>query len=189
MLEKAFRAKGFSAQIGHNFEKTTVSKKAVSIYHPHGAFETRDVVCSYIREQQQLTLHLTFMSHPILFLGYSGYEPSLYRNLEIDGAQLWCVRNESDFQIPSKRRILCRPNTFVYVGDVQELLRALGVLDQDISFDSMQLARAGAVPPKVLEVIRMGMAANMDSRLCGHLLNDLMTGEYEGTPSAAAALR
>jgi len=179
MLEKAFRVKGFSALIGHNFEKTTVGKMVVSIYHPHGSFETRDVVCSYIREQQQLTMHLTFMSHPMLFLGHSGYEPSLYRNLEIDGAQLWCVRNESDLQIPSKRRILCRPNTFVYVGDMQKLLRALDVLDEDMSFESMHLARGGAIPPKVLEVIRMGMAANMDSRLCGHLLNDLITGDYK----------
>jgi hypothetical protein len=179
LLEKAFRAKGFSARIGHDFDKTTVGQKMVSIYHPHGSFETKDVVCSYIREQQQLTLHLTFLSGPMLFLGYSGYEPSLYRHLEADGAQLWCVRNESDFEIPAKRRILSRPNTFVYVGDMQKLLRALGVLDRDMSFESTHLARDGAIPPRVLEVIRMGMAAGMDSRLCGDLLNDLTTGDYK----------
>lgn len=179
LLEKAFRAKGFSTRIGHAFDKTIADKKAVSVYHPHGSFETKDVVCSYIREQQQLTLHLMFLSHPTLFLGYSGYEPSIYRYLEIDGSQLWCVRNEIDFQIPAKRRLLCKPNTFVYVGDMQELLRALGVLDRDISFESMHLARDGAIPPKVLEVIRMGMAAGMDSRLCAHLLHDLVTNDYK----------
>jgi SIR2-like domain len=179
LLEKAFRAKGFIAQVGHDCDKMTSGQKTVSIYHPHGSFETKDVVCSYFVEQQQIILHTMFLSHPMLFLGYSGYEPSLYRSLEADGAQLWCVRNESDFQLPAKRRILCRPNTFVYVGDMQALLKALGVLDRDISFESTHLARGDAIPPKVLEVIRMGMAADMDSHLCGLLLEDLLSGGYD----------
>jgi hypothetical protein len=179
LLERAFQLKGFSAQPGANFDTMTAGQRAVSIYHPHGSFEGKDVVCSYVREQQQLTLHLMFLSHPTLFLGYSGYEPSLYRNLEADGAQLWCVRNESDFQIPAKRRILCRPNTFVYVGDMQKLLRALGVLDQDVSLESQYLARDGVIPPKVLDVIRIGMAAGSDPRACTELLRDVLLAPYE----------
>ena len=162
------------------------------MYHPHGSFETRDVVCSYIQEQRQLTLAVQPFSAPALFLGYSGYEPSLYRHLEHTAGQLWCVRDESDFEIPSKRRLLCRPNTFVYVGNLQELLKAIGILPQPVELQSNHLALDGTLPTKVVDVIRSAMASRLEPRVCfDPLVETLYTfhDEPEATFRYSATIR
>lgn len=196
LLEKAFRSQGFSVRTAgpakmppSDFAQPTVSERTVAIYHPHGSFETKDVVCSYFQEQQQLTLYFQTALHPTLFLGYSGYEPSLYRHLEHQSGQLWCVRNESDFEIPAKRRLLCRPNTYVYVGDMRELLKALGILNRDVAIDSHYLAMEGKIPPKVLEVIRAGMYASLEPRACSELLLDTLLGPYDEPEATFRFLR
>jgi hypothetical protein len=186
LLEKAFRSNGYTVTIGgpdempsDDFGKGDSAKKAISVYHPHGSFETKDVVCSYVQEQQQLTLPIQPFSEPTLFLGYSGYEPSLYRHLEHTAGQLWCIRDESDFEIPSKRRLLCRPNTFVYVGDLQELLKGLDVLPQPVMLQSNHLALNGALPMKVVDVIRSSMASRLEPRFCFDPLLETLYNFYD----------
>ncbi len=44
-----------------------------------------------------------------------------------------------DLDIPAKRRLLYRPNVKVYVGDLQDLLLALNILDNKVAIESMQL--------------------------------------------------
>jgi len=199
LLEKAFRLSGYKVNVDgpnavprHNFVKGDSAKKMIYIYHPHGSFKTKDVVCSYFQEQQQLSLPIQPFSEPTLFLGYSGYEPSLYRHLEHRAGQLWCVRDESDFEIPSKRRLLCRPNTFVYIGDLQELLKAIGVLPQSADMQSTHLANEAAFPEKVVDVIRSTMTSRLGPALCfGPLVETLYAvyGEPEDTLRYSATIR
>jgi hypothetical protein len=178
LQEKAFQQNGFEPiaggpgeMPGQDFGKDTGDSKTIFIYHPHGCFSLRDVVCSFRREQRQLALHPDLLRHPTLFLGYSGYEPSLYFHLEHDAGQLWCVRNKDDFNIPAKRRLLSRPNTSVYVGDVRDLLSALGILDHNVELQGKQLANTGeGFPRKVLEVVRSRVLCSLDSTLCSNML-------------------
>ena len=184
LLEKAFRAMGFRVNVGgpkempgEHFGKPTEGK-VISVYHPHGSFETRDVVCSFFQEQRQLSLHMDFLHYPLLLLGYSGYEPSLYRHLESGSPQLWCIRDKADLEIPAKRRLLCRPNTWVFVGDMLVLLRVLGILNEDVDLFSKSLALIGKVPPKVVDVIQCGIAARSDPRFCSDLLAETILASY-----------
>lgn len=187
LQEKAFQQKGVNVvpggpgeMPGPDFGKGTGECQTIFLYHPHGSFSLRDVVCSYRREQRQLTLHLEFLNHPTLFLGYSGYEPSLYFNLENDTGQLWCVRNMDDFNIPAKRRLLSRPNTFVYVGDVRDLLSALGLLNRNVELQGKQLAHTGeGLPRKVLEVVRSRVLGSLDASLCSNMLVQTLFSVYE----------
>lgn len=186
LQEKALRDAGYSVVIGgpgkmpyDGFGKEGGDPKTVFLYHPHGSFETQDIVCSLKREQSQLALNMEIMRHPTLFLGYSGYEPSLYRRLEFTAGQLWCIRDLSDFEIPAKRRLLSRPNTFVYVGDMRELLRALGVLEGDVDLTSKHLALSGSVPQKIVEVLRLGILASLDPNLCVDMFANTLTSFYQ----------
>jgi hypothetical protein len=192
LQETAFRESGFTVIVGGpgempgpEFGKHTSKTDVVFVYHPHGSFTTHDVVCSFRREQRQLSLHQEFLNHPTLFLGYSGYEPSLYMNLERNTGQLWCVRNTEDFSIPAKRRLLSRPNTFVYVGDLRDLLRGLGVLDSDVALQSKNLVSGpGGLPPKVLEVICSRILSSLHPGICASMLiHSLLSdvGEPEAT--------
>lgn len=189
LQEKAFQQHGINVVSGGpgdmpspDFGKATGDSKTIFLYHPHGSFSLRDVVCSFQREQRQLTLHLEFLNHPTLFLGYSGYEPSLYFNLENDTGQLWCVRNMDDFNIPAKRRLLSRPNTFVYVGDVRDLLGALGLLDRKVELQGKQLAHTGeGLPRKVLEVVRSRVLCSLDASLCSKMLIHTLFSGHGGT--------
>ena len=189
LQEKAFRQSGYNAVIGNlenmpNKESDGAEEdRTIFVYHPHGAFETKDVVCSFKQEQGQLTLHPIFFSHPILFLGYSGYEPSIYRHLENTGQpQLWCIRDKSDLEIPAKRRLLCKPLTFVYVGDMRELLKALGVLESAIDLTS-KYVQAPTIPPKVIDVVRSGIIASLDPNFCINALVDKLLSFDDGTES------
>jgi hypothetical protein len=193
LQENAFRNAGYSVVIGGpaqmpdaSFGKEGGHTSTIFLYHPHGSFETRDIVCSLKREQSQLALSMEIMRHPTLFLGYSGYEPSLYRRLEFNAAQLWCIRDVADFEIPAKRRLLSRPNTFVYVGDMRELLRALGVLEGDVDLTSKHLALDGRVPPKVTEVLRLAILSFLDPNLCVDLFANTLTSFY---PEPEATIR
>ena len=182
LQEKAFRQAGYTVVIGSPGEMPTKEfgregsdPKIVFVYHPHGSFETRDVVCSFKQEQRQLSLHTEFMWHPTLFLGYSGYEPSLYRNLEYTTGQLWCIRDRSELEIPAKRRLLCRPNTFVYIGDIRKLLRGLSILKDEVDLTSkyVQLASPN-IPPKVIEVVHLGILASLEPGFCVSTLIDTL---------------
>jgi hypothetical protein len=177
LLERAFHARGYAVQTAgpshmpdDRFGKAQDDAKIISVYHPHGSFETEDVVCSSFQEQQQLSLHMEFKFHPILFLGYSGYEPSLYRHLEYTAAQLWCIRDEADLHIPAKRRLLARRNTYVFVGDMLDLLRALHVLDDRPNLSSDQLGLDGPIPSEVIEVVHCAIAAALNPRFCARFL-------------------
>jgi hypothetical protein len=185
LIEKAFRIKGYKVHTAgpaklppDDFGEPGGSERTISVYHPHGSFETRDVVCSSFQEQQQLAVHMGFKSHPLLFLGYSGYEPSLYRHLEYSGPQLWCIRDERDLDIPAKRRLLCRRGTQVFVGDMLELLRALQLLDQNVSLETSYLGLEGQIPPKVIEVIHCSIAARIEPRFCSDFLADAFCSDY-----------
>ena len=129
-IERAFQHSGMHVVVGsptsiHYDSAKPLGERSVFVYHPHGSFATKDVICSFAQEQQQPVTDVEFMSHPVLFIGYSGYEPSQYRNLEHGSSQLWCIRDETDLQNPAKRRLLCRENTYVYVGDMLDLLKGL----------------------------------------------------------------
>jgi hypothetical protein len=193
LQEKAFRDAAYSVVTGGpgkmpdaSFGKEGGDPTTIFLYHPHGSFETQDIVCSLKREQSQLALNMEMMLHPTLFLGYSGYEPSLYRRLEFNAGQLWCIRDVADFEIPAKRRLLSRPNTFVYVGDMCELLLALGVLETDVDLTSKHLALDGRVPPKVTEVLRQGILASLDPNLCVDVFANTLTSFY---PEPEATVR
>lgn len=173
LQEQAFRMAGYSVVIGGPgempgaaFGTESGDPKTIFLYHPHGSFETEDVVCSLKRQQSQLALTFEIMRHPTLFLGYSGYEPSLYRRLEFRAGQLWCIRDRGDFEIPAKRRLLTKPNTFVFVGDIRELLKALGVLTEDVDLTSKYVALEGKIPPKVLEMVRLSIFAALSPDFC-----------------------
>lgn len=173
LQEKAFAEHGYKTIVagpgkvpGKEFGKKGGDPKAMFIYHPHGSFETRDVVCSYKREQRQLTFSMEFMFYPTLFLGYSGYEPSLYEHLMYTAGQLWCIRDRSDLDIPAKRRLLCRPNTFVYIGDFRELLHGLGLLDNNVDLESKYVRYAPGVPSKIIEVLQPAVVASLDPAFC-----------------------
>jgi len=190
LQERAFRIAGYSVVVGgpakmpdDTFGKEGGDPKTIFVYHPHGSFETQDVVCSLKREQSQLALTFEMMQHPTLFLGYSGYEPSLYRRLEFAAGQLWCIRDRGDFQIPAKRRLLTKPNTFVYLGDMRELLRALGVLKEDVDLTSKYLALDGKIPTKVLEVVRLSIFAALSPDFCVEALAETLMS-FQDEPEA-----
>jgi hypothetical protein len=201
LLEKAFRQQHFEVVMagpakmpGPEFKQPgSQESKAICIYHPHGSFETGDVVCSFRQEQRQLTLDPTFLYQPTLFLGYSGYEPSLYMSLEHSAGQLWCVRNREDLEIPAKRRLLCRPNTFVFVGDMRELLVELGVLKEDVDLTSKHVAvESFDVPEARLRVIQMGVVSSLDPVICANNLVHSMisfVGEPESTARYVVLMR
>lgn len=158
LLERAFRNHGYTAHVGsftqdlgESFGRDNSKEKAIWIYHPHGSFETRDTVSSAFQEQQQLPMPYSYLHQPILFLGYSGYEPSMYPHLDWGNPQLWCIRqNGKNLGPPAKQRLLCKPNTYVFVGDVCKLLKELGVLDADV--DCSQQVKPLVLKSKLLDL-------------------------------------
>lgn len=147
LQEKAFRESNFDVVVGSpnmppakGFGESEISDR-LFIYHPHGSFDHEDVVCSHAQEVRQLAgshayaYLLNLIGHPTLFLGYSGYEPSMYDYLLMRREEeLWCVRTNNDLELPLKRRLLSRPGVYVYVGDLRDLLKALGLLHGNIEF-------------------------------------------------------
>lgn len=187
LQERSFSTAGFEVVIAgpgkhpnSSFGKSTTKSKQIFLYHPHGSFSTKDVVCSFRQEQRQLTLHTEFESHPTLFLGYSGYEPSLYRKLEHSAGQLWCIKTEDDFNIPAKRRLLCRPNTHVFVGDMCGLLRALGVLQEDVELTSNRV-QPPPIAEKVSDVLRAGLLASLAPKICVSALREVLVSSDAST--------
>lgn len=186
LLEKSFLSAGYEVQVGgpekrpeNTFWQHGEASRCISVFHPHGSFATGDVVCSFVREQQQLPLPVQLFSEPTLFLGYSGYEPSLYRNLEHNAGQLWCIRDESDLEIPAKRRLLSRPDTFAFVGDLRELLNALGLLEGHIDLESRELTQQVPLPRKVAELMQLAVAAKSDLGMCLGPLPEVLYGFFE----------
>lgn len=191
LQEKDFRNEGYKVTIlspgqrlSQGFRLPTKRAKTIFIYHPHGSFETHDVICSLAQEQTRLPvmpMDVELMLHPTLFLGYSGYEPSLYETLESGTtSQLWCIRDESDFEIPAKRRLLSRPNTFVYKGDIQELLRGLGVLENDVEFTNVHVARENPdIPPLAIELVQSTLIASLDVEVCISLLSGTLISSFD----------
>ena len=180
LLEKAFSENGYSV---HTYgpaadyrlppTKDEFTGRKIGVWHPHGSFETHDVVCSYHTQQRQLPITPGWAGHPTLFMGYSGYEPSLYRHLEFPH-QLWCIKSEEDLKIPAKRRLLCRPDVFVYVGDLQDVLRTLGLLNEQVDLTTPYLHLEQSIPPKVIDVILCGLAVTLQPEACANLLPEIL---------------
>ncbi|MBU4555295.1 MAG: SIR2 family protein [Actinobacteria bacterium] len=194
LLERAFHDAGVEAlAYGPSgtsppiWDDIAAGDSHVHVLHPHGSFEMENVVCSFSQQSGQLQLAPVFMGAPKLFLGYSGYEPSLYRYLELDpGEQLWCIRSEDDFEIPLKRRLLCRPNASVYVGDLVDLLEALGLVDERPDFTTVYVAPSAPVPRRVVDVMLSGIASSIDPVLCVESLPDIL---LSGHPEPEATFR
>lgn len=173
LLEASFSAHGFNtissgpgSPMDDAVGKPSAHPEDIHIYHPHGSFAAKDVVCSFRQQQSQLTLNINVFRPPTLFLGYSGYEPSLYTYLEHNSGQgqLWCIRSLDDLKNSAKRRLLCRPNTFVYVGDMCDLLIELGVLDQAVDTTSHHVG-LNELPPKIVEVVLANMLCSLNPDL------------------------
>jgi hypothetical protein len=172
LQERAFRLAGHLVMVGGPAEMPLKefgrpsAAKTISIYHPHGSFETKDVICSFRQQQQQLTLPPDFMHKPTLFLGYSGYEPSLYMHLEHASPQLWCVRDMEDLKHPAKRRLLCRPNVSVFVGDLRQLLAGLGVLSESVDLPNYGVTPSHRIPDEVCEAVALSIASSLNPNFC-----------------------
>jgi hypothetical protein len=106
---------------------------------------------------------------PTLYLGYSGYEPSLYMSLEHGAGQLWCVRSESEFEIPAKRRLLSRPKTATFIGDLCDLLQGLGVLEGKVDTRSNG-AIASNIPSQVREIVTINTLCSLNPDLAVNML-------------------
>ncbi|MBI2305388.1 MAG: hypothetical protein HYU86_11665 [Chloroflexi bacterium] len=174
LQERAFGEAGFRVNSKgpgwkHSYKlEKQYDDHTIFVHHPHGSFQRKDIVCSLRREARTPAQSLDWLSHPILFLGYSGYEPSLYPYLE-DSAygHLWCIRSLDDLRVPAKRRLLCHPKTHVYVGDLRDLLHALGVLDnKNLRLESKAVRFSAGVPSAVKQVLSMAMVAHLDPGLC-----------------------
>jgi hypothetical protein len=198
LQEQAFREAGYSFTLAspHNvpdksFGRANLYDRHIFIYHPHGSFETNDPICSYQSEQGQLELSMDFANHSTLFLGYSGYEPSLYRKLENVFPQLWCIKSESELDNPAKRRLLCRPNVSVFSGDLCELFRRLALLEEGLEFTDIPTG-VSLIPQKVKEVIRTVLIGTVDLDTCFKLLIDTLLSfcdPYEGLFRYRAAMK
>jgi hypothetical protein len=171
LLEREFTANGYavaSAGPTSGADSRLSDQRALHmlIFHPHGSLGNADVVCSFQHEQRQFNLNVEWWSSPVMLLGYSGYEPSLYMYLETDQPQLWCVRSLDELQIPAKRRLLSRPNIYVYVGDLRVLLNALGVLPEpSIALESPHFEIHG-VSPETEGSVSLLLAATEDPAFC-----------------------
>lgn len=144
LLERAFHKRGLTASssgVDQGLELPEPFIADVHIYHPHGSFSQKDIVCSLFTESRGVPIAPSLTPRAFLFLGYSGYEPSIYPHLETIGAvdALWCVRSEADLAHPTKRRLLSLQNTVTYVGDLGELLGALSCLSESVDLKSPQL--------------------------------------------------
>lgn len=145
LLERAFHRRGLktsSSGVDQGLHLPEPLMADAHIYHPHGSFSQKDIVCSLFTESRGVPIAPSLTPRAFLLLGYSGYEPSMYPHLETIGAKdaLWCVRSEQDLHIPAKRRLLSLSNTVTYVGDLRELLKALGHLDASVDLKSPELS-------------------------------------------------
>jgi hypothetical protein len=198
LLEVAFRDAGFTVitagcdqPIPDQFGKPTGDSRTIFIYHPHGSFATKDVVCSFRQQQKQVTLHPNLLYQPTLYLGYSGYEPSLYMSLEHGAGQMWCVRSELEFEIPAKRRLLSRPNTVTFVGDLCDLLQHMTVLEGKVDTRSNGVT-AFDIPGKVREIITINTLCSLNSQLAVNMLTHSLLAfpsEPEATFRFAGAMK
>ncbi|WP_329217040.1 hypothetical protein OG352_13790 [Streptomyces sp. NBC_01485] len=187
LQERAFGELGYEALVASPSQRVKgngesfTQADAITVFHPHGSFQTRDVVCSYTREVIQLPVAPHWLDHPVAFLGYSGYEPSLYDHLHGGNAQLWCVKDlEYDMQIPAKRRLLCRPGVFVYEGDLRELLAALGLLDTEVALKSNYLQLKSKVPEKLVDLLATVLVSSVDPNVCLNALSSSLLSFSSG---------
>lgn len=108
LLERAF-AKSFASV--HSFGPadgalpSSETPGTVGVYHAHGSFEQKNVVCT-THEEGGLMEFPWLRSTPMLFLGYSGYEPSLYRHLEQHSQQLMVYSRQFRFGQPHQEAIV-----------------------------------------------------------------------------------
>jgi hypothetical protein len=139
LFESAFESLNVSVKsVGPDewFTEESATSSGVTVFHPHGSFQNRNVICSFHAESRGVPLHPTEGTRSFMFLGYSGYEPSMYPHLERigHGNALWCVRKREDLLVPLRKRLLSLAGTVVFVGDVRELLRRLGYLGELVDF-------------------------------------------------------
>ena len=127
-LERAF------CEIGTNFEITSSTdqfgdpqvEQIVNLHHIHGSFRETDVVTSLKSEHRDVAFPVGFYGKPVIFMGYGGYEPSVYEYLyTCTMPQIWIVYDEKEFDDPKKARLLRRNNVRVFKGDLQDVLEVL----------------------------------------------------------------
>lgn len=168
LLERAYHKRGLatsSSGVDQGLQPPEPFIADVHIYHPHGSFSQKDIVCSLFTESRGVPIAPSLTPRAFLFLGYSGYEPSMYPHLEAIGAvdALWCVRSEEDFRHPAKRRLLSLQNTVTYVGDLRELLKALGCLEESVDLKSPQLTIDLSIHPNQRAVAADYLRATLDA--------------------------
>lgn len=164
--------------------ESPVADNTVIVNHCHGAFHTGDVVCSQ-REEALMPSKFLRREESFLFLGYSGYEPSMYSFLIRAGnsGALWCVHKEEDLLNPLKSRICCGANTYVFVGDLQALLSKIECLDQPIEMkaailDDLRLASSiDSQTSSIIESIILPTIAPLDIKELLASLNASKTAE------------
>jgi hypothetical protein len=152
LLECAFNKRGFttnSSGVDRGLQLHESISADAHIYHPHGSFNQKDIICSLFTESRGIPILPSLTPRAFMFLGYSGYETSMYPHLETIGAvdALWCVRSEDELVSPAKRRLLSLENTVTYVGDLRELLKALGYLYGSVELKSPTPSLAFTIHP------------------------------------------
>lgn len=191
LLEKSFRENSYKIETFgpssindfKNFGRVGDEEKTVHVLHPHGSFETRDVICSFKQEQRRLMkpMSIELMEFPTLFLGYSGYEPSLYETLETgENEQLWCIHDHSDLDIPAKRRLLSRPNVSVFIGDLRNLFQHLGILRGNVDFTNMHIGNA-IISEKATKIVRLSVIASLDIEFAMSNLSSTLLRANQGS--------
>lgn len=98
----------------------------VCVHHVHGCFEHSDIVTSVLTEQRDIDFPISAYGRPLLVIGYSGYEPSVFEKLYMSIVpQLWCVYSKKELDDPIKRRLMLRDNVSVYIGDMKDIFDIL----------------------------------------------------------------
>jgi hypothetical protein len=136
LLEQAFEEIGNDFQVTSsiNYFASPIVEQKVDLHHIHGSFKGNDVVTSLKSEHRDVAFPFGFYDKPVIFIGYGGYEPSVYEYLyTCTLPQIWIVYDENEFDDPKKARLLRRENVKVYKGDLQDVLELL-----DDSFKRMQ---------------------------------------------------
>lgn len=138
-LERALGKIGvdFNSTSNNNFKDDDNVSRKVKLYHVHGSFKENDVVTSLKSEHRDVDFPFDFYDKPIIFMGYGGYEPSVYEYLyTCTRPQVWIVKEKEEFDDPKKARLLRRKNVQVYEGDLKDVLKLLDKSFKDIPSNS-----------------------------------------------------